>query len=62
MVPFENYRTMCPYLVGTHGEVAELVQTYRAKGYTKFILDIPTNLEELNDTATVFERCLSNGD
>ena len=61
LVPFENYRTMCPYLVGTHDDVASLVRTYYDKGYTKFILDIPPNLEELNEIATVFERCLPHG-
>ncbi|MBB4661667.1 LLM class flavin-dependent oxidoreductase [Conexibacter arvalis] len=45
--PFQNYRTFCPYLVGDHGTVADLVAGYRAIGASTIILDIPPSREEL---------------
>lgn len=54
--PFENYRTFCPYLVGSYEEVAGEVAHYIAKGFTTFILDIPPSLSELEHTSIVFER------
>src|SRR5262249_54007781 len=44
--PFRNYKTFCPYLVGSYEEVAcELAQYVRA-GCRAVILDIPPNEEE----------------
>ena len=40
-LPFQNYKTFCPYLVGTYDEVAELVAGYIRLGARTFILDIP---------------------
>ena len=57
MVPFNQYKTMCPYLVGTYEQVAQLLQTYIDKGYRTFILDIPPSLEELDHTCKAFECC-----
>lgn len=57
LVPFEHYKTMCPYLVGDYDQVAELARTYIRKGYQTFILDIPPSREELRHTAEVFRRC-----
>ncbi len=54
--PFENYRTFCPYLVGSYEEVAGEVANYIAKGFTTFILDIPPSLSELEHTSIVFEQ------
>jgi alkanesulfonate monooxygenase len=54
--PFENYRTFCPYLVGSYEEVAGEVAHYIAKGFTTFILDIPPSLSELEHTNIVFEQ------
>lgn len=45
--PFQNYRTFCPYLVGDHGTVADLVAGYRQIGASTIILDIPPSREEL---------------
>ena len=53
--PFKNYKTFCPYLVGTYERVAEEVAGYIRRGYRTFILDIPPSREELEHVARVFE-------
>jgi alkanesulfonate monooxygenase len=54
--PFQNYRTFCPYLVGSYDAVADEVARYMGQGYRTFILDIPVSDEELDHTAVVFDR------
>jgi alkanesulfonate monooxygenase len=56
LVPFQNYRTFCPYLVGSYDRVAEEVAGYLRAGFTTFILDIPPSREELDHTNEVFIR------
>ena len=56
LVPFENYHTFCPYLVGTHERVAEEVARYLAIGYRTFILDVPASPDEMRHIGEVFER------
>jgi alkanesulfonate monooxygenase len=53
--PFENYKTFCPYLVGSYQEVCEEICRYLLIGYRTFILDIPPNREELRHVQTVFQ-------
>ena len=48
MVPFQNYKTMCPYLVGSYEEVADELARYFSAGYRTIILDVPPNPEELH--------------
>jgi alkanesulfonate monooxygenase len=55
LVPFENYKTFCPYLVGDYGAVSDELAVYVAAGYETFILDIPSNQEELSHTSEVFK-------
>jgi alkanesulfonate monooxygenase len=50
LVPFQNYKTFCPYLVGAHEHIAELVAVYIRLGARTFILDIPASEEELRHT------------
>ena len=52
--PFHNYKTFCPYLVGTHERVARELGIYMALGANTFILDIPPSREELEHVAQVF--------
>lgn len=47
LVPFENYKTMCPYLVGDYRTVGEELSKYMAMGHGTFILDVPGDAEEL---------------
>jgi alkanesulfonate monooxygenase len=58
LVPFQNYKTFCPYLVGTQGRVAELVAGYLRLGARTFILDIPRSEDDLRHTALVFDAAL----
>jgi alkanesulfonate monooxygenase len=56
LVPFQNYKTMCPYLVGSYECVGKELSRYLRSGYTKFVLDIPPVAEELGHTRIAFER------
>lgn len=56
--PFQNYQTMCPYLVGQYDRVADELARYIAAGYRTFILDVPPDDEELRHTAIAFRRAL----
>jgi len=58
LVPFENYQTMCPYLVGSYEQVGDELSRYIAVGYRSFILDIPPTEEELHHTNQAFQRAL----
>jgi alkanesulfonate monooxygenase len=53
--PFQNYRTFCPYLVGSYEAVAEEIARYLALGYQTFVLDFPPNEEELRCIGKVFD-------
>ena len=54
--PFENYKTFCPYLVGSYDRVAAELSRYIERGYTTCILDIPPTREELQHISVVFSR------
>lgn len=58
LVPFQNYKTFCPYLVGSYEQVAKELARYIAVGYKTFILDIPPDREELHHTRIVFHNAL----
>src|SRR5881397_4010352 len=58
LVPFQNYKTMCPYLVGSHDRVGDELATYLEVGYRTFILDVPVSLEDLQHTMRAFRRAL----
>lgn len=55
LFPFENYKTFCPYLVGSYREVARELGLYLAAGYRTFILDIPTEEQEFEHWRRVFD-------
>lgn len=54
--PFHNYKTFCPYLVGSYDQVAREVAKYIDLGATAFVLDIPPSREELEHIAVVFSQ------
>lgn len=56
LVPFENYRTFCPYLVGSYEAVADELARYLALGYATFILDIPASREELRHIRVTMDK------
>ena len=54
--PFERYQTMCPYLVGSYGRVAQELARYLDRGYRTFILDIPADADDLQHANRVFDE------
>jgi alkanesulfonate monooxygenase len=56
LVPFRNYKTMCPYLVGSYERVARELARYISLRCRTFILDVPPDREELDHTTVAFER------
>jgi alkanesulfonate monooxygenase len=56
LVPFQNYKTFCPYLVGSYERVADELARYVDLGYRTFILDVPASPEEMLHIGRVFER------
>ena len=58
MVPFQNYQTNCPYLVGSYDRVAAEVGRYVGLGHRVFILDVPRSADDLLHTRAVFERAV----
>lgn len=59
LVPFENYKTMCPYLVGSYDRVAAEIGRYMSLGYRTFILDIPAAEQDLIHIRRVFAHALA---
>ena len=53
LLPFQNYKTFCPYLVGAYEHISGLVADYMRLGARTFILDIPPSAEELRHTGVV---------
>jgi alkanesulfonate monooxygenase len=58
LVPFLNYKTMCPYLVGSYQQVGEECARYMDAGFRTFILDVPAEEEELHHIQRVFTLAL----
>jgi alkanesulfonate monooxygenase len=54
LVPFQNYKTFCPYLVGSYRRVGDELARYISVGYRSFILDVPPNAEELEHINAAF--------
>src|SRR5438552_9542082 len=59
LVPFQNYKAMCPYLVGSYDRVADEVARYVDIGYRTFILEAPANADDMRHTGVVFERAVA---
>ena len=56
LAPFENYKTNCPYLVGSYDQLAAELNRFAAAGCNTYIVDVPAAREELDHIARVFER------
>jgi alkanesulfonate monooxygenase len=56
MWPFQNYKTFCPYLVGTYDRVAEELSRYVATGCSFMIHDVPAAGEEFAHIDAVLTR------
>lgn len=61
LVPYQNYKTFCPYLVGSYQRVGEELGRYITTGCKTFILDIPPDEEELHHTSIAFQHALGQG-
>jgi alkanesulfonate monooxygenase len=57
--PFENYKTFCPYLVGSYDIVGREIARYAASGHRTFILDIPHSPEELEHIGIAFDHAVA---
>jgi alkanesulfonate monooxygenase len=57
--PFNSYKTMCPYLVGSYDDVAAAVATYVGSGFRTYILDTPPDAADLSTVTSVFSRAAS---
>jgi len=55
LAPFENYKTFCPYLVGSYEQVGEELARYLALGCRTFILDVPLCEEDLKHARLAFD-------
>ena len=60
LVPFQNYKTMCPYLVGSYDEVGRELASYIACGYRTFITDVPQQPDELGHIGRAFHNALDS--
>ncbi len=56
--PFKNYKTFCPYLVGSHEEVSNELAKYIRAGFKNFILDIPAEEWDLQNSGVVFRKAV----
>jgi alkanesulfonate monooxygenase len=59
LVPFRYHHTFCPYLVGSHDEVAQAVTTYLNGGIRTFVLDIPHEPDDLFHARSAIERAVA---
>lgn len=58
LVPFRYHHTFCPYLVGSYDEVAKAVTTYLNGGVRTFVLDLPTEPDDLHHARIAIERAV----
>ena len=59
--PFRNYKTFCPYLVGSYAEVAAELGRYLDAGVSTIILDVPSSPEELEHVGAALAQARRNG-
>jgi alkanesulfonate monooxygenase len=59
LVPFQNYKVMCPYLVGSYDQVAAEMARYFSAGYRTVILDDPPDAGELRHTFAAFDAAVA---
>lgn len=60
LVPFEHYKTFCPYLVGDYDRVAHEVARYVQAGYGTIILDVPASAAEMEHIGEVLRRATAD--
>ncbi len=60
LVPFQHYKTFCPYLVGSYSKVSAELARYIDLGFATFILDIPPDEEEMHHADVVFKHAVES--
>src|SRR6266478_2673106 len=55
LAPFENYKTFCPYLVGSYEQVGEELARYLGLGCRTYILDVPSCEQDLHHARIAFD-------
>ena len=58
LVPFHNYKTFCPYLVGAYERVAGELARHLRHGVNAFILDVPSDEDDLRHARIAFEHAM----
>jgi alkanesulfonate monooxygenase len=58
LVPFHNYKTFCPYLVGAYECVAGELARHLRHGVNAFILDVPSEEDDLRHARIAFEHAM----
>ena len=53
--PFKTFRAVCPFIVGSHRRVAEVIWTYVRKGVQSFVIDMCCDEEEFDNINTSFQ-------
>lgn len=59
LYPFRSYRTYCPYLVGSYGDVGALVARYLELGATTIILDELYEEDDVHHSMLALERAVT---
>ncbi len=53
--PFKSFQADCPYFIGSHAQVSELIAQLVRRGVRHFILDIPCEDAEFENVDTAFK-------
>jgi alkanesulfonate monooxygenase len=53
--PFRNFYSDCPFLVGSHDRLSEVIVAFRQCGVSHFVLDLPPDEEEFDHAAQAFD-------
>ena len=56
MAPFKQFQADCPFFVGSHVQAAQLLAALVRADIHTFVLDIPQDESEYENTATAFAQ------
>jgi alkanesulfonate monooxygenase len=59
--PFKTFRAVCPFIVGSHRHVAEVIWTYVRKGVNCFVIDMSCDEEEFDNINASFQLAYEIG-
>ena len=55
LAPFRNFQADCPYFIGSHQQLSDLIVSLVSRGIETIILDIPSSEQEFAEVATAFQ-------